>query len=173
MSLVTRLSTRYRGYRIFFEPELLPDARFRARSSVIDLGDAQAREWPIDLAGDVFESALAAGQCGLSEAMIWIEARQNVVVARESFVAIGWIAPEDFAALRALSTDVGFPGADYDAWLRATLTAERDVREDGCVPVRIPMRPAHFAWWCEQAGVQPDITARRRYAEDVLEGRPI
>lgn len=173
MPLVTRLSTRYRGFRIFFEPELLPDARYRARASVVELCEQESPEWPIEVTADAFESAIAAGQCGLSEAMFWIEARLNVVVARESFVPIAWIAPEDFEPLRALSVDNGLIGHGHDDWLRAAKTAEREAREEGCVPVRIPVRPAHFAWWCAQQGSPPDFAARHRYAQAILDHRPI
>jgi hypothetical protein len=48
---------------------------------------------------------------------------------------------------------------------------EGEVRRSGVEVVRVLIKPAAFAAWCTQYGVESDAVTRARYADDFLKAR--
>ncbi len=201
MPFSQRLSTFYHGHRILFGAQRVHGLGFVPLATVTDLCNRAVGETGVHIPIEPFDCEATACQHALLVAMNWIEDRFAMTEARDAFIAIAWISDDDFGALEAMvataaerrgRTDgpgggplVRESGAgtlaavtkparlDHEAWLRAALTAERAASEDGQVPVRISIRPAPFARWCEAQQLLPDRIAQGRYAQWLLDGRLI
>jgi hypothetical protein len=92
-------------------------------------------------------------------------------MTRPRRVGLPWYEPNQYAELRSTLADGTKLPPDYETWRVATEQMEGEVRRSGVEVVRVLIKPAAFAAWCTQYGVESDAVTRARYADDFLKAR--
>ena len=81
-------------------------------------------------------------------------------------IALPWYQREDYPVLLALFSDPDKLPTTFDAWLEHAKQVEKQFQAAGFAVVRIRIRPASFAAWCNERNVLPDQHARLSFAND-------
>ncbi|RYF10872.1 MAG: hypothetical protein EOO40_04340 [Deltaproteobacteria bacterium] len=89
-------------------------------------------------------------------------------MSRPRSVALPWYAAEHYEALRQVLSDGDKMPMRYEAWRVSTEQVKCEIQRSGVEVVRVPIEPATFAAWCQDAGLPTDGSARVRYATAAL-----
>lgn len=81
-------------------------------------------------------------------------------------IALPWYNRDDYPDIRDMMVDRHSLARTYEQWLAAAENNESVGRQAGLEIVRVIIEPSSFARWCSAAGVEPDSTARMRYAAE-------
>ncbi len=83
-------------------------------------------------------------------------------------VGLPWYEPDQYDELRSSLADGSRLPLNYETWRVATEQMEGEVMRSGVEVVRVLIKPAAFAAWCAQHGVESDAATRARYASEFL-----
>lgn len=79
---------------------------------------------------------------------------------------IPWYRREDYPRVLKIMADGQDLPRTYDEWQERAEYAERMVREQGGIPVRVPLDPDKFCAWCVMRAMHVDGSARQEFAVD-------
>ena len=86
---------------------------------------------------------------------------------RTEVIGIPWYRRENYPDLRALFTDADLLHETWREWFIAASAEEDRLQKEGKHVVRTEIRPEPFAAWCRGLGIQPDASARARWANEI------
>jgi hypothetical protein len=86
--------------------------------------------------------------------------------------ALPWYHRSHYPALLKLFSDPDKLPATYDAWLKRTELAEKQLQKAGFGVARIWVRPVPFAAWSKERNVSPDQAARLTFVNEAKRGLP-
>lgn len=84
-----------------------------------------------------------------------------------SALGIPWYELEDWPAIKALMSDADKLHRTHAEWRIAAEQLERKLQRDGALVVRAVIRPAEFAAWCAERGLDINANARNLFASHV------
>ena len=81
-------------------------------------------------------------------------------------IALPWYQREDYPILLALFSDPDKLPMTFESWLDRAEQVEKQIEAAGFTVVRIRIRPAPFAAWCNERHILPDQQARLSFANE-------
>lgn len=79
-------------------------------------------------------------------------------------VAICFVEPQDYAEYREICADGDKMSDDYATYMSHVVQSEKDFTQKGAQLIRVLIRPADLALWCQQTGRNVDAEGRGDYA---------
>ena len=81
-------------------------------------------------------------------------------------VGIPWYSPETYDSLRAAMLDPNALPATHDEWLQQAQGAERQLRREGCMVVRVEFTLPDFRAYCLSRGLPLDSASRLSFSTE-------
>ena len=87
----------------------------------------------------------------------------------KSIITLAWYRSEQWALLRAVSTDANVLEDTYEAWRVFASKQQQDLERRGLLVQRVDIDVTDLVRWCEQSGNPVDGSARAQYAQERLQ----